>query len=274
MVLPARRPPTIESEVQENILMVTSKTCTGTDKMTVYQNGASMEMDYSYKGTDQHVYLIDLRKGLPDSVKTCAGSLIYHFKNMVPSETKYTYYSDLVDVRFPEKCLYDTLFLGVDHWIENQRETFAIGQRTIPLHKVVFITLKPTLSINPSKNLAVYRLEGNRYSYMGGDWTGGKVRFASRELGEFTLLYDSLPPSISRIRIDMQSARFRIRDGMSGIAYYEATINGQWLLMAYDYKSGVLQSDRLDVRQPLKGDFELKVVDRAGNERIFKQKIL
>ena len=61
---------------------------------------------------------------------------------------------------------------------------------------------------------------------------------------------------------------------MSGISYYEASINGQWLLMTYDYKSGILQSDRLDLKKPLKGDFELKVVDRAGNERIFKQKIL
>jgi len=58
------------------------------------------------------------------------------------------------------------------------------------------------------------------------------------------------------------------------MSYYEANINGEWLLMTYDFKSGILQSDRLDPKKPLKGDFELKVVDRAGNERIFRQKIL
>ena len=65
-----------------------------------------------------------------------------------------------------------------------------------------------------------------------------------------------------------------MRDGLSGIAYFEATINGKWLLMNYDYKTGIIQSDRLDKTQPLKGDFELKVVDNTGNEKIFKQKIL
>ena len=274
MVLPARRPPIIESELLENLLMVTSRTCTDTDKLVVYSNGAMTEMSYTYKGANQRVYLIDLRKALPDSIKTCAGSLVYHFKDMVPSETKYTYYSDWVDIHFPENSLYDTLFLAVNHWVEKGRETFSIGQRTIPLHKVVFISLKPTLAINPSKNLAVYRRESNGFGYIGGEWNNGKVRFPSRELGEFTFLYDSLPPTISRVRVDSYSARFRIRDGLSGIAYYEANVNGQWLLMAYDYKSGILQSDRLDPKQPLKGDFELKVVDRAGNERIFKQKIL
>ena len=67
---------------------------------------------------------------------------------------------------------------------------------------------------------------------------------------------------------------FRIRDGRSGIAYYEASLDGEWVLMTYDFKFGTLQSDKLDPKKPFKGDFELKVVDRAGNERIFKQKIL
>ena len=43
--------------------------------------------------------------------------------------------------------------------------------------------------------------------------------------------------------------------------------------MKYDYKTAVLISERLDNSIPLQGDFELKVVDNAGNERIFKQKI-
>jgi hypothetical protein len=273
MVLPAKRPVELESEVMENLLMVTSKACETTDKLTIYGQGKKSEMTYSYKGANQRIYLIDLRKFQPDSVSTCGGSLVYHFKDVIPSATEYTYYSDWADVNFPENSLYDTLFLNVSHQVDDNQETFKIGQRTIPLHKNLGITLKPTRYLTPSNNLAVYRKEGNRYGYLGGEWSNGKVRFASREMGEFTFLTDSLAPTITRIRLDRQSARFRIRDGLSGIAYYEANINGQWLLMAYDFKSGILQSDRLHPELPLAGDFELKVVDRAGNERIFKQKI-
>ena len=41
----------------------------------------------------------------------------------------------------------------------------------------------------------------------------------------------------------------------------------------YDYKTGIIQSDRLDKSKPLKGDFELKVRDNAGNEKTYTQKI-
>jgi hypothetical protein len=44
--------------------------------------------------------------------------------------------------------------------------------------------------------------------------------------------------------------------------------------MKYDYKTGIVQSERLDSKKLLKGDFQLKVTDRAGNERIHTQKIL
>jgi hypothetical protein len=69
-------------------------------------------------------------------------------------------------------------------------------------------------------------------------------------------------------------ARFRIKDNLSGIAYFEATVDGEWLLMHYDYKTGILYSEKLDRQKPLKGDFVLRVVDAVGNERIFKQTIL
>ncbi len=273
MVLPAKRAVALESDLVENVLMITSQTCPGSEGLTLYSGKLSTKMKSTYEGANQQIYLIDLRKQQPDSVASCSGSLEFHFKDIVPSTTDYTYYSDWADIYFPEKSLYDTLFLNVNHRIVDNRETFVIGQRTIPLHRYVRLILKPTLPQNPQKNLAVYRREGGGFSYMGGEWINGKVRIYSAELGEFTFLTDSIAPTIGRIRLDMQSARFRIRDGLSGIAYYEANIGGSWLLMTYDYKSGILQSERLDPKQLLKGDFELKVVDRAGNERIFKQKI-
>ncbi len=273
MVLATKRPVTIESEIMENLLMVTTAACASTDKLTLFSQGKASEMRYTYKGANQNVYLIDLRKVQPDSVSTCAGSLVYHFRDVVPSASEYVYYSDWADVDFPENSLYDTLFLNVSHHVLLDKESFIIGQRTVPVHKNLMVILKPALPMNPNRNLAVYRKEGNRYSYMGGEWINGKVKFYTRELGEFTFLTDSLAPSVSRIRLDHQNARFRIRDGLSGISYYEANLDGQWLLMNYDFKSGILKSERLD-GTPMKGDFELKVVDRAGNECIFKQKIL
>lgn len=274
MVLPSGRIFSMESDITENILMISSPQCKDSEDISLYVQGKEIRRGFDYSGAGQRVYLIDLREYLPDSVQTCSGKLAFHFKDVVPSTTEYTYYSDRADVVFPEQALYDTLYLNVAHKKDGDKEYFIIGDRTIPLHRSIRVTLRPEEDQQAKGRKAVYRKEGYGYSYLGGEWDGAKVTFESSELGTFTFLADSLGPSISRIRLDRNSARFRIRDNLSGIAYYEANINGQWLLMAYDYKSGILQSDKLDASQPLKGDFELKVVDRAGNERIFKQKIL
>jgi hypothetical protein len=273
MVLPSKKIVPLESDLIENTLVVSSSGCNTSDKLTLFEKGKSWQLEPNYEGGVQRIYLVDMRKSIPDSIKSCSGTLRYNFTDMVPSETEYRHYSDLVDIRFPAKALYDTLFLAISHKIENQRETFYISQRTIPLHRTVSMVLKPQLPLTPKRNLSVYRREGRGFAYLGGEWSNGKVRVSTQELGEFTFLTDSLPPSITRIKLDGYSARFRTRDHLSGIAYYEASINGEWLLMSYDYKSGILQSDKLDPKKPLKGDFELKVVDRAGNERIFRQKI-
>lgn len=260
-------------EVMENTLVIESKPCEN-NTLEVYEAGRKSVVSLAYKSAQQVVYLIDLKQSLPDSIVTCTGALTFHFKDVVPSATEYTYYSDRADVRFPARALYDTLFLNATHYVDDGREFFVIGNRTTPLHQAIQVTLKPTLPQVPARNLAVYRREGMSYFYVGGDWANGKVKFTTQELGEFTFLTDTLAPSINRIRLDHNGARFRIRDGRSGIAYYEASLNGEWVLMAYDFKFGTLQSDKLDPKKPFKGDFELKVVDRAGNERIFRQKIL
>jgi hypothetical protein len=73
--------------------------------------------------------------------------------------------------------------------------------------------------------------------------------------------------------VNGQTARFKIRDDLSGIISYEATLNGEWLLMYFDSKSNTLWSKQLDVTKPLRGDFQLSVTDNAGNASYFTKKI-
>ncbi|MBK5278949.1 MAG: M23 family metallopeptidase [Bacteroidia bacterium] len=261
-------------DILENTLAVSTKPCSEKKSIAVFVSGVHTEVSPSYFNSSRNVYLFDLQKVMPDSVQSCKGSLAFNFKDIVPSQTEYTYYSDLVDIKFPENALYDTLFLNVNRSAQKDSEIFTIGNKTTPLHRVVDITLRPLNNYSANRNTGVYRTDAGRYSYIGGEWSNGKVKFSARELGDFVILQDSVPPTLTKVYCHNSSARFRIRDGLSGIGYFEATINGKWLLMVYDYKTGIVQSDRLDKTQSLKGDFELKVVDNAGNEKIYKQKIL
>jgi hypothetical protein len=113
----------------------------------------------------------------------------------------------------------------------------------------------------------------NGYTYMQSYMKNGMISFNSMALGQFTLLYDTVAPAVRSLTMSQSIIRMKTRDDLSGISYFEASINGQWLLMTYDYKTGILYSERLDRTKPLKGDFEMKVVDNAGNETIYKHRI-
>ena len=271
--LPIQKAP-IDFDIVENTLIVSSQSCSAEPlkSLSIFYKNGKQKLVPSYGNKNRDIYLIDLQKGLPDSVVSCSGSIPFHFKDEIPSGTEYKFYSDLADIQFQDNTLYDTLFLNVSKVEKDSMELFSIGSRTVPLYKPLDILLKPTKKCINKEKAAVYRV-GNGNSYLGGKWANDRIRFFTRELGDFAILEDTIPPTITRISINSSTARLRIRDGLSGISSFEANINGEWLLMNYDYKSGILQSEKLDKKKQLKGDFQLQVRDQAGNERIFKQKI-
>jgi hypothetical protein len=263
-----------ETELIENILKVQVKHCVGNQtELAVWSSGKLTAFAPAYSGSNQAVYLVNLKTILPDSIVSCQGTLRFNLNDRIPSESEYKYYSDLMDVEFPAQSLYDTLYLTIAYDTLNQQEIFTIGDRTIPLYKNITVTLKPKMSYFQSRNLGLYRKEGRGFVYVHSEWKNNRLQFSTRDFGQFTLLRDSVPPTITKIALSSAAARFKIKDNLSGISYFEANINGKWLLMVYDYKTGILKSEKEETMKVLAGDFELKVVDQAGNETIFKQKL-
>jgi hypothetical protein len=239
----------------------------------LFEKGKETALEPNYSGIGHEVYLINLQKVIPDSAATCQGKIFFNLTDNIPSNIEYTYYSDLADIHFNKNSLYDTLFLNFSKELKGKSEIFSIGRATEPLNSPIEITLKQLKDVDQTKTF-VYHIEGRSHEFVGGTWDRDKIQFTTSELGDFVILKDTLAPLVHRIQCHQSSARFRIMDNLSGIASYTATINGEWLLMKYDYKTGILQSERLDQLKPLKGDFELKVRDKAGNEKIYSQKIL
>jgi hypothetical protein len=261
----------IDFEVHHHTLIVTRK-ASPTDSvgnLDLYENGIKYSFSVSYFNQNRHVFLIDLKRHQPDSVVIDQFSLPLFFAGRIPSGIPYTFYSNWADITFKSNSLYDTLYLQL-YRKKGPSEIYAIGTRLTPLFNHVTIRLKTEKEYGPKA--AVYNISGG-YDYLGGKIENGKMEFSTRELGDFAILEDTVPPTIYRIRCTPTSARFRIRDNLSGIAEYEANINGEWLLMTYDYKTGIIQSQRKDGKL-LKGDFQLRVTDRSGNVKIYTQKIL
>lgn len=266
----------LSMDISENIMTITGRPCKDSgNKATVYSRDTTYTIEADYFNNNRSVYLIDLRKNVPDSISLCGKSLYPKISISIPSGTEYKYYSDMMEIQFPLNAIYDTLYLNTDYLKDKSgKELFTIGSRTIPLHKSIGVSLKPQAMYPNQKNIAVYRANGKSYSYIGGEWINGRVHFSTRELGDFTILQDQNPPLIAPLVVNNRTARFKIKDDLSGISDFHASINGNWILMYYDSKSGTIWSKPLDPTVPMKGDFELVVVDNAGNKSRYAKKIL
>src|SRR5690606_12162518 len=181
--------------------------------------------------------------------------------------------SDDMDIHFPKESLYDTLYLATNYSVDGDQEIFSAGDRHVPLNKTVSVVLKPRKTYARKPTLGVYRVVGRSYSYLGGEWEHDQIRIYTREFGDFTLMEDNEEPTIRVIKADRSSLRFKISDRLSGISSYDAYINGEWVLMHYDAKTGTIWSEKLNKNQSFTGEMELVVIDRAGNKSTYKRKI-
>jgi hypothetical protein len=271
VALDAQKAP--EYEFLENTLVIQSPPCD--TAITAYADGKVMMIPKAYGSTKKSVFLANLKTTRLDSAVVCGKTLHTHLVATVPSGTAYRYYSDRMDLTFPEQALYDTLYLQARHVLapDSSSEIFSIGSYYTPLHRSVEITLKPLLRYPRTEQVSVYRKVGAGYAWAGGTWGPDRVTFFTRDLGDYTILVDSVAPVIKPVYVNNVAARFKIRDNLSGIKSYEANINGQWLLMNFDAKTATLYSERSSDKQLLKGTFELTVTDNAGNKSVYKQHI-
>ena len=263
-------------DISENTMMITAKPCAdSTSTLKMYLKGNEVTLQPSYANVNRAVYLVDLRSNMPDSISTCTKTLVTNLKQLIPSGSEYKYYGKELEVTFPADALYDSMFLTTSYKkLTDGSEVFLLGDRTIPLNKPVKISLIPQVSYTKTEATGIYRLAGKGYSYVSsGEWLNGRINFATREFGEFTILQDLVPPTIKVVNADRAGARFKIRDNLSGISSYEAYINGEWLLMKYDSKTATIWSEKLDKTKPLSGNFELIVTDNAGNKATFTRRI-
>lgn len=264
-----------DAEIHENTLKFYAPVQeNSTTLATVYANRMSYELTPAYLEDKQAVYLWDLRAGLPDSVDACQEAQHFNFRAMVPSSSDYSLFLPEMDLHFTKNTLFDTLYLQTAYRVEAGQEIFTIGKDVEPMLSAMQVKLKLRQEYTDKERTHVYNIQGpGRYGWEGGSWTGDRMSFRTRSLGDFVLLTDSISPHIEPVRVNRSSLSFKIFDNLSGISSYNVFVNGEWVLMNYDYKRQVIWSEKLDDRKPFKGPVEVKVKDQAGNEKIYTTKL-
>ncbi|MBK5284394.1 MAG: hypothetical protein JJE25_03240, partial [Bacteroidia bacterium] len=162
---------------------------------------------------------------------------------------------------------------------QNQEEgcfskTFRLGDENIPIHNSINLSIKPNNLPDTLKSKAlIAKVESKgRLSSAGGSFVNGFVTTKIRSFGNYAVAVDTIPPTIQATNLSSRNApgkikfRIKIKDNLSGINNYRATVNGKWMLMEYDSKTGTLTGETKVEKQNKNHRFALIVSDRKGNK--------
>ncbi|MBV6645891.1 MAG: M23 family metallopeptidase [Cyclobacteriaceae bacterium] len=267
----SERPSFETFQVQDNFLHIRSATNDPVMIHSAYQNTPLPP----YRYTEPHggFYLWDLRKGLPDSIHTGDKKIDPEFYVTVPSQTDFEFYNHHVNLAFDRRSLFDTLYLRFSKTIDPSvnRELFKFYHADFPVRRNITITLKPEQSYG--EKAGVYAIQGRKLSFHQSRLTEEGFSFRTRDLVTYTIAEDTVPPKITPVSISRSKIAMEIEDEMSGIHSYQATLNGEWLLMRFETKDDLIFSVPKKQNTPLKGEFILEVKDYADNISTFKRTI-
>ncbi len=259
-----------------NTLKITGDTSGYSGPVWLKTGKQQIRLDAAYHNHRQAVYLWPLQQGIPQAITLPDTVIQTHLAGMVPPDQPFTVFHTAADITFKKRSLFDTLYLTIEHRLDtaSQQERWQLGPATQPLQSNIRVLLKPQQGVADKAHTAVYAVYGpDNYGFAGGSWQGDYVEFETRSLGTYTLLADTVPPTIKPLIVNREKAIFKIDDKLSGIKEVSATLNGQWLLISRDPKKQLAWATKHYNMTDLSGIFKLTVTDQAGNSKTYTTKI-
>lgn len=155
-----------------------------------------------------------------------------------------------------------------------------------PIHKYYDIGIVPSnIPVELRSKAVIARCNNKRPDNCGGTWKGNKLTTQVRSFGDYCVMLDQVPPTITPVVFDDDMRRktamsFRISDNFDATdraddLNWRGTIDGTWVLFEFDAKRNRL-THTFDGRiGPGEHTLKLLVKDDRGNEtvleRVFKK---
>ena len=153
-------------------------------------------------------------------------------------------------------------------------KTHQVHTRLIPLNSSATLYIKPDSTLNP-RLIDKALIANSRGAALAGSIENGFIKSETREFGNYYIKLDTVPPRITPVNISdgrvltgVPKIIFKISDNLSGIRNWRATINGKWVLMEFDAKTGRLWHT-FDGNTPGIYQLQLVVSDMKMNNTIF-----
>ena len=197
----------------------------------------------------------------------------------VKSDQAQMFEKDKIDVYFPKGALYEDQFLNIDF----QGETIQLHNYKTPIHNSVTIGYDVShYSAKDKEKLFIARVMpwGSKY-YSNTVKEKNRFHTKTKTFGKYTLALDTVKPTIKPLNFrdnkwmsNYRYLKLKIDDEHTGVESYRATVNDEFILMEYDYKTDTITYDFNDDKFE-DGENKLKVVvsDKVGNTAIYEARI-
>ncbi|MFD2890824.1 M23 family metallopeptidase [Flavobacterium chuncheonense] len=195
---------------------------------------------------------------------------------LMKSRIENNFTKDNVSVYVPENAFYDDFRFN----FEVNDGVLVFGNETIPVHKNITITYANIEGLREElkEKTFIASVDGKSLDYNATKRSGNNFSTRVRNLGEFKLAQDTIAPRIYNMSFEQgknlsknKTFSVLISDNLSGIDTYNAYLNGEWILMEYDYKTRKLVHDLAD-KKYMEGKNELKIIvtDNLQNSTTFE----
>ncbi|MCW4467467.1 M23 family metallopeptidase [Flavobacterium sp. MFBS3-15] len=193
----------------------------------------------------------------------------------VKAGNDHNYTKDNVSVFIPANAFYEDFYMDF-----NVRDSILyLHNATVPIHTNVEITFDAGhLPKDVLQKTFIAGFNEKKISYNNSILKEGRLTAKVRQLGNFKLAQDNNAPKIYDISFaegkwlsDKDGFWCKISDDLSGIATFDAFINGKWALMHYDYKTRVIYHNFSDgIVAEGRNDLRIVVTDNVGNSTTFE----
>ncbi len=171
------------------------------------------------------------------------------------------------------RCTMDTTSLHVYSAVYN------VGDKYVPFNNNFTISIQPSAPLADSimKRSVIVQIDGKHTNCIGGTYEKGYITAHPKNFGSFAIMMDNVRPTIKPINIyknkDMSkssSIEIEISDNLSGIATFNAYVDGHWILMEFNPKKDMLYYTFDSHVGEGKHHLKLVVVDNVGNTNIYE----
>lgn len=163
--------------------------------------------------------------------------------------------------------------------LKESNDTLYLHEDEIPVKNSFTIAYDISDLDEETKNKSfIAYIDGKDVDYLKSYSKGNTISAKIKKLGNYKVVQDITAPRIYSVdfsegkTIDTYTTiTAKISDDLSGIDTYKAYLNGNWILMEYDYKTKTLVhnlSDNIYVNG--KNDFKLVVTDEMNNSTTFE----